>query len=495
MTLMFNLFFHLSYSPRALIPIVPHPSLKICCFFLLAIATSAGEDTADFEMVKNEDSLKKIVANHSFNTLKLTDHDGSILMCEGDQLLRKIDDKIVKLTPISQESTGQIHDLESDPGGVVYVIADNGIYISSPNSERLIQLKLKNGSPKGRPRSAHFDVRRRLWLATDEEFGVVDTRFFTGRVFTENDGLMPSLPIGIMADKDNSLLFFTEKATYRYRLDTGHAPTISVATVNGQPYHSAKPIRIQYPGNLNLTLTGSGRGGVTFRVVPHERKRYRVKSVEGDTVSLGDFDPGIFDIAIVAVDRDLNESQPLFIKVHVQWPFYFHPRFLVGVGVSLAVLVFIVALVAAWKIGKHPKRYQLALVSALLLMWIGIQILAAIVPHARTWPIVGWSMYTSSRQEGSLVGPTVIEGITEDGHTFPIDAWQTYKIYPSQLIHPLVNYGRDAASSFLKSYNDQVGEKTLIGVQVRNKYRYALTNEGPVRVPPRVYMRFTKEGT
>lgn len=425
-------------------------------------------------------------------SLSVRESDGSVLEARGDRLVRRRAGRETELRSTAPGGTGPIRAFAPDPTGVTWIAAGEGIFLASPETGVADPLELKKGAPPGRPVGLHLDRKRRLWIATDTSFGVIDAGTLEGRTFTPADGLPASPPRGLAAAADGSLLLITADGAYRYRPDTGSRPTVSITTVNGRPHAPGRPVTFEYPGSLTLTLSGTGLGGPAFRILPSERGRYKIGSLEGSTAVLERIDPGRRVVEVVAVDRDLNVSAPAAVTVDVSWPFFLRPPFVAATGLAAAAAVLAVFLLAARRSGGGRPAYARAAVSAFLAPVLGLQILAGLVPHARGWPFVGFSMYTRTSGEGRVVGYRILEALGRDGSARPVNTWGIFAAHLSQVVHPLLTGRSQGAGHLVRIYNERSGRPPIVGFRLR-AYRHRLTADGPVRIAPLTVYQYLEE--
>lgn len=463
------------------------PFLPAILLVLLTASPAVPADSA-FERIGGPEAFPR-------PALRVAEAGGSALVARGDRLVRLGRGKPVVLRPTAP--TGALRALAADPAGATWIAADAGIFLTSPEVGLLDPLELRRGAPPGRPVGLHVDGRRRLWIATDEAFGVVDAGTLEGRTFTAADGL-PAPPYRGLAAADGWLLLLADGGTFRYQPDAGPRPTVAVVSANGRPWSPGLPVSFEYPESLTLTMSGSAAGGPEFRVLPSERGRFRLGSLESSTAVLERIDPGRRVVQVVAVDRDLNVSEPVAVPVDVGWPFYFRPSFVIPLGLGLAAAVLGALLLAARRFGDSGRpAYGRAALSAFLLPMLGMQLLAGLVPHARGWPFVGFAMYSKVSREGRVVGNRVLETIERDGSSVSISTWESFVAYPTQVYHPLLTRGDAAARGFVEAYNQWRGEgsgrEPIAGLRIR-VYRRQLTADGPVELAPMTVYQYLEEG-
>lgn len=425
----------------------------------------------------------------SFNQKTLEERGGSRLVAQDQQLLRINNGSSQVVSACSLPSTGLIHDLCADPAGATYVAADEGIFLASPDTDCMMQVPLRNGAPPGRPLSIHLDKKRRLWIATDESFGVVHAGLYSGRTFDSSDGLPGEGPYAVSAENDGALLLRCSDDIYEYWPDEEIKTSAFEIVVNEKPCKPGQVLTIPFGRQLNLSFTDESATNKVFRVARHERYRYRVRSEDSHTAILGDFAPGNFEVACLAMDQDLNVSAQRNILVQVQWPKMYQPSVVLSIGTVVLILVVAGFTIVAYRQGLTRQVFARSMISAFLVIVLGLQLVAGLANHARGWPFVGWGMYTVTAQEGYISSDLVVEGIRPNGTTFPIDVKNTFSCYSSQVIHRLINWPNQAGARFVEHYNDLHRGKVLRGVQVV-LYNYQLRSSGPRRIPSIIRSRY-----
>lgn len=202
--------------------------------------------------------------------------------------------------------------------------------------------------------------------------------------------------------------------------------------------------------------------------------------------------PGRREIEIVALDRDLQASTLAILYVDVPWPAYWSPPFLLAIGLGFGALCVALPLLPS-RIRRDPARRARTFISIFLTIALGVQVVAGMVPHARGWPIVGFSMYTTKSTPYDVVWNVAIEGLARDGSRVPLRAEDTGLTHVGgQVVRPLAAGGARAGRAFVEAYNAGHPRAPIAGVDVR-VYRYRLAPAGPVRVAPLVMMHYRGE--
>src|SRR5260221_10357766 len=116
-----------------------------------------------------------------FAHTRLEEFPGSVLEADGARLSRTRDGRVQTVGCTDPAGTGVIRDLALDPAGNTFVAAERGLFLLGPDVDALDSVELGEGAPRGRPTSVSVDARRRVWIATEEAFGVLEPSFFWGR--------------------------------------------------------------------------------------------------------------------------------------------------------------------------------------------------------------------------------------------------------------------------------------------------------------------------
>src|SRR5690606_637309 len=155
---------------------------------------------------------------------------------------------------------GTARALSLHPSGLCFVAAERGLFVTDAEHDVLDAPSQRDGVPQGRPVGAHADAKGRVWLLTDEQFGVVDPRLFCGRTFTGADGLPPGPYRALAATPDGRLVITTGDGAFAYRPDRGPPPAATLLGVA-----EGAVVRGRAGGSAELELRASARGGGTLR--------------------------------------------------------------------------------------------------------------------------------------------------------------------------------------------------------------------------------------
>jgi hypothetical protein len=130
-------------------------------------------------------------------------------------------------------------------------------------------------------------------------------------------------------------------------------------------------------------------------------------------------------------------------------------------------------------------------VSAAIAIAIGVQILAGIVPHAKGWPFIGFSMYTNTYGEGWIIYDGGVFGIEPGGSTRKLDYHGVVPFADDrwQVIGPIIDGGPGFAREWVERYNALHPDQRIVGLQARADRR-RLAPDGAVPIAPLVFSSY-----
>ena len=401
--------------------------------------------------------------------------DGAVVMLGGNQPR--------ELPCTAAAGAGSVAEFARHPLGTVVAAAEHGLFVLDLGHLVLDAPDLRDGVPRGTPRSVHADAMGRLWMCTDTDFGVVDIRFGFGRTFTAADGL-PAPPFRRVADGGGGrILLETATGVFAYQPDRGLAPRLVGDA--GPKSKLASPA-----GEIDLGLQVEGLGGASLR---HRRRHHHLLlPMAGSTVQ--GLRPGWHTVEVHALDRDLRRVVVAEYEVEVPVPAAFDTRFLMSAVGLIALLVWAFALRGA-ATGVPPsfwQRARLATGRTALVMVVLLQLLAGYLGYGRSWPFVGFTMYTENWHEGTVLHRPRIEALRADGTRVPMHEDDIGVVQDGywQMLAEVV-FGSDAARQrFLEKVDRHrsSGEPPFLGF-VLSDGRIRLTAHGPVDVAPNVMVR------
>lgn len=451
--------------------------------------------------------------------LALEERTGTRLAAEGERLVRRgpgAGAGGLELRCTLPGGTGRILQLAPDPAGPVLVVAERGLFVTDAEVDVLDPLELGPGAPPGAIRAVHVDAGRRVWVATESAVGACDPFFFWGRTLAAQAAPPAPGPYDLRGAADGSLLVATSGGTWRYVPDRGAPPAIRSVALDGADVapgtvldraHGAT-VRVAAlaegagaPGNGAGGEDGAGaapgapgeggEGGATLR---YRLDRHHVwRPVEGELV-LADLDPGRRLLELIAVDRDLRRSDPFALVLDVAYPRRYGRAAVAGTAAAAGLCVLSLFGWRARRAGGRAAWWR-ALLSTGLVLLFGAQTLAALFPHAKGWPFVGFTMYTQHYGEYDLVYDEILAGVRPNGRSFRILEGGLGVAVDSrwQVLGPLVDEGAsggdEVARDYLARFRRRWPASQVVAIQAQAR-RTRLTAEGPVAVAPLVLRHY-----
>jgi hypothetical protein len=306
--------------------------------------------------------------------------------------------------------TGRVHALVQLPVGTIVVGCERGLFVCDAEHAVLDPADLRDGAPRGEVRSVVADSAGRVWWCSEQDLGVVDLRLRFGRTFTAADGVPPG-PLRRVAlapiDGDTRLVVETESGAFAYRIDAGPPPRATAPLPAVVAANSA--------GEATLPISVAARGGGTLRV--RRRHHHLVVPLDGQVVR--GLRPGRHGLEVWAFDRDLRSTVLGECTVEVPLPPQFDTRL---VPVLLAAFVMVLFAVA-WRTGGAGSvgaRFGRAAARTGVLTIVLLQAAAAIAGYGRSWPFVGFTMYTETWHHDDVLFRPRIVGLRSDGTRVPL---------------------------------------------------------------------------
>jgi hypothetical protein len=381
---------------------------------------------------------------------------------------------------------GTAHALAQSPHGLVLVAADAGLFVCDAQHAVLDPADLRDGVVPGPLVGVVVDARNRAWLCSPERFGVVDLRLRFGRTFREGTGGdgdgVPAGPFrGLALEPDGAVRLHTERGDFVYRPDQGPGPVLRASTPDGAPLTASAD------GVVELQLDVDARGGATTRL---RRRHHHLMQPLADGRVVG-LRPGRHVLEVYAFDRDLRSAHVREYVVDVPVPGRFDPRLvLVLLGGCVGVL-----LVVAWRTGEPgplPRRLRRTAARVAVLTVVLLQLAAAVSGYGRSWPFVGFSMYTENWHEGDTLYRPRIVGLRSDGVRVPLheDALGVVQDGYWQMLAEVV-FGPELHRRELmqRVANHRHDGPPFLGFVLADG-RIRLTERGPVDVAPTVLLEY-----
>jgi hypothetical protein len=367
--------------------------------------------------------------------------------------------------------------------GTVFVAADQGLFVLDAEHPVLDPMDLRDGVPPGVPRCLLVDAEDRLWLCTDEAFGVVDLRFGFGRTFGAADDL-PAAPFTRLGrDPEGRILLAARDGTFAYTPDVGPPPR----RFGGEPLPSA--IIASPRGEVVLDLVVEGRGDVTLR--QRRQNDHQLPAIEGRL--LRGLRPGHHVVEVHAVDRDLRRTVVATYAVHVPLGPVLDARVLPTIALAVVLLLFGFAFRAARGAPSPWRRLVVAGSGSALVFVCGLQLLAACLGYGRSWPFVGFSMYTETWHRDAILYKPRLVGLLPDGARVVGAEGEVGLLQDGywQMLAEVVFGGEPAQRELLTRWNAgrHAGLPRLSGFWLADG-RIRLSADGPVDVAPTVLVQY-----
>ncbi|MEM7311179.1 MAG: hypothetical protein AAF682_31215 [Planctomycetota bacterium] len=414
---------------------------------------------------------------------------GPPLRLADGRLVRLVEGEPHELECTTTEGPGEVYDAALDPAGLIFVAAENGLFVIDGRAEALDPIQVEDGAPAGLARSLHVDAQRRLWIATDEAVGVLDPSFYWGRTLGADE--LPGAGPYRIEGRPWGLIVYGSEDKLRYRPDAGDAPRVVELRVDGEPFapDAEVELRRDYRDPIRIAADAEAPGGATLRYRLDGHHVWR--AMEGELV-LDRVSPGRHRLDVVAIDRDLNRSRPASVALVIDYPFYYEKGFVLAVGAGLGVAATAFFLLRARRSGRGS--YARAVVSTGVALVIGVQVLAGLVPHNKAWPFVGFSMYSDRYKEGDAIHKPVLVGLGPGGGrwTIPPQAVGVAIDSPWQVLRPVIDGGASSSRELMATYRKRFPKKNIVGLQVQSE-RIRITGRGPIPVAPLVLSHFREE--
>lgn len=355
-------------------------------------------------------------------------------------------------------------------------------------------LDLRDGAPRGRPLALRFDGEGRLWVLTARVLGVVDPGWLFGATVPAT---RPGPWTSWHWSGDDRVTLVGPRRRYTHLIDREPPPRFEVLAVQGHPFEEGKVYRCGRDGlaRLRLRIAAGEAGGARIRWRPADRHLWRPLSPRQGQAVVGPFRPGRRRLVLAIWSADLRRGRTLAIPLDVPPPPGYGRRELLGLLTGGLVLVLVACLVAGRRRRAPGPWLGRSLIRAGGLSLILLQVTAALFPHARGWPFVGFTMYTETYGEGALIYRPVIEGIfaggirralhpTEGGISVPFTSYRA--------IVPLVHGGPEALAAFVARYRaTHPPTPRLVGLRILQA-RTRLTADGPKPVASLVVARYAE---
>jgi hypothetical protein len=408
---------------------------------------------------------------------------GTEYRIEAGRLLRRVyGGPSEEMSCTASEGPGHLRRLSAEPTGTTYVLAERGLFVIDPSVVHLDPVERTDGFPEGLIIGADADAQRRLWIATRDAFACVDTRQFFARVFEPGTEAPPGPYEDVAVLEDGRVILRTARGLFEYRPNARAAPRCRVVRAAGAPWSADARVELAADGRLELEVERDSDCTLRYR----SQRHHLWYPLDPWRPVIAELEPGDHALEIASFDRDLRSSPPVVVQVHVPVPPRFAKRTLTWMGCGAAVLLALLLAACAWRRRRGPcgvRGLAWIVASTGLVLGIGLQVVAAIVPHARAWPFVGERVYQPALLAHNAGGTWELDlfqaGLHGDG------AWQA--------LLPLVHGSEQLKRDFVTRYARENPTSNLIGYSVVSQRR-VLTSRGPIAVAPLVTYRFLAEG-
>lgn len=376
---------------------------------------------------------------------------------------------------------GAVAALVKELSGRVVVAAARGLFVLDAEHLIIDRMDVEVGLPADALLGVAADQRNRVWGCTAEDLFVVDARFGYHRTFARQD--LPAGPFtGLHASADRVWLQ-TANGWYAYRPDQGEPPRTAAGEVLESSV-TADPL-----GRIEVDIDAIGSGGVTLR---HRRyHHHRLYPVVDDYVD--GLRPGEHVVEVLGLDRDLRLRLLARYQVHVPLP----ARYSVFWLPVMAALGCVALLALAWP-RRGRRRVHRGVLRAGVAAVLCLQLLAAMLGYGRSWPFVGFSMYTENYYAGSVLYKPLLRGIMANGKVRDVDFWSAGMVQDDswQMLSELAHGPTSRLQQRVKIMNrrrKQRGEggPDFVGIEIVDM-RTRLTADGPFMVAPTVVRRWTQ---
>ncbi len=414
------------------------------------------------------------------------ERSGSVLLLRDGELVRERHGMRVPLSCTDPAGTGRVLDVALDPAGLAFVAAERGLFVLGPNVDVLDPVERVGLAPTGTPTSVHVDAERRVWLATASSVGVLDPSFFHGRTLQRED-LPGSGPYRVEDGREGVRLCGAAGELLR-RPGAGPPPRLTSVRIDGVELASPARLERAFGAGLRLEAVGAADGGPSFR---YRLDRHHVWRELASVAELRLQSPGRHTLEVIALDQDLDRSEPWMAQLLVANPKRYGKAAVLGaagLGALLCLATFAFA-------GRGHRRPWRVLVSAGLVLVLALQVLAGIEAHGKGWPFMGFDMYTRAYARDEIVYDERLVVLGADGAErlvnpqsagFSLDE-------PWEVLRPLIDGGAPLLRAYLSAWNARNPGVDARGLQVQAR-RSRLTKHGPIAIAPLVLAHWEGAG-
>jgi len=228
-------------------------------------------------------------------------------------------ENISRFTKKDGLANNYVNVIHCDPDGTVWFGTQDGV--SRYAGKEFFNFTTEDGLAHNDVNAIYRDASGIIWFATYGG-GVSGYDGIAWITLDTRDGLAGKTVTSILEDKDGFLWFGTDEGVTRYRRSISKPKVYIVSVTADQTYTDFSAIPAFTPGT-RITVEYSS---IDFKTLPAKRQyRYRIKETDSDwrkptkeTSSDFIFDnPGTYTFEVQAIDRDLNYSEPMSLKLEV----------------------------------------------------------------------------------------------------------------------------------------------------------------------------------
>lgn len=426
--------------------------------------------------------------------LELRERDGATLRAVGDRVLRTREGVETELGCTLEGGTGRIFEIVTQKHGASFLAAERGVFTIAPEVEELDPIHRLDGGPQDAPTGiALAPDETTLWVTSARGLGCIDLVQFYG---TSIDA--KALPQGTIEDVDvnarGEVRVSIDGRVLRMQLPA--APVLRVQRVEGEAWKEGERRRLA-SNRLRIEAEAKSVAPCTLRFRWRGRHLWRPFPADGWIPRV---EPGAQSYDIVALDGAMQRSEIVRVDVEVPYPKAFEKRTLLAIALGfLALLCALFAWLA--KSGRlaaatPAARWTKAALSVFAAFVVCVQIATGIEPHARSWPFVGFTMYTQKFRARSSIFETKFVGLHRDGSRSELNPLLAGRHMDGEWMAalPLVYDPAREAPRFVDDYNRATGlqgARELVGVQIV-EHRKRLTRRAPIDVAPILWVHWSR---